>query len=214
MNMQQHISELRPDHQEWEKFINDYASRQARCTTFVPTEVFIRQEIEDITGKIMNQKLFALVVGPFQVTPFLHAVCATMVFEGLTKGRNLTVGQVIEAARAQAEVTNRRTMQWGVGVSTNEQFDPVCFPWIKTGITFAYYIQYLYRKMQDHTLTPARFMVVNNGDGNIINIGSNNPIDAKISINKIGYPNDNGNGAQQHSPGANPPGKLPNDELQ
>lgn len=93
------------------------------------------------------------------------------------------MGQVIDAAKAQAEVTNRRTMQWGVGVELNEQFQNTCYNWIKTGIVYVYYIQYLYKKMKDHTLTVAKFILVL-GDGNVITMGNNNRLDAKISITK------------------------------
>lgn len=195
MNNQQYIAGLRPDNPELEKFINDNGSRQALATTFIPTEVFIQQEIEKINHNIKNHKLFNVDVGvgSFQtVRPFQHSICATIVYEALTSGRNPTVGQVIEAAKGQAEVTNRKTMQWGVGVELNEQFQNICYNWIKTGIVYVYYIQYLYKKMKDHTLTVTKFILVI-GDGNVITMGNNNRMDAKISIDKTDDPKEDVN---------------------
>ncbi|HVI47995.1 MAG TPA: hypothetical protein VM802_24215 [Chitinophaga sp.] len=199
MNYQQYIAGLRPDNPEFEKFINDYGSRQALATAFIPTEVFIQQEIERINHNIKNHKLFNVDVsiGPFQTArPFQHSICATIVFEALMSGRNLTVGQIIETAKAQAEITNRKTMQWGVGVEIGEEFQTTCYNWIKSGIVYVYYIQYLYKKMKDHTLTVAKFILVL-GDGNVITMGNDNHVDAKITIDKASPSKEGVNRASQ-----------------
>lgn len=191
MDKQQNLSDLIPDRQELESFINDYAKRKILGTSYIPTEVFIRYEIEDITKSLLEQKVFVVEVpvSPSQTAkPFMHATCATKVYEALTRGRDLTVGQIIEAAKTECVFSNTKNRQYGypVCVPINEEFEAICYTWIKKGVAFVYYIQYLYRKMQDPALTLDKFTInlINKGDGNVINIGHQNVLDVNISLKK------------------------------
>lgn len=192
MNKQQHLSDLIPDSKELEGFIKDYANREVLGTNYIPTELFVLQEISHITEKVLGRKLMSIEVhvGPSQTAkPFMHAVCATMVFENLTSGKNPTVTQIIEAARAEAEASNRSNKQFGIGVLTGDGFEALCYTWIKTGVAFVYYIRYLYQKMKFPALMPQMFIINvinNNGDGNVINTGNDNNIGAHTTINKLG----------------------------
>lgn len=186
MNKQQNLIDLIPDTEELEKFINDYTKREVFAATFVPTDIFIQQEIEDITSNLSNEKLCGVFVevGQSQLAqPFMHSICATKAFEALTRGRVMTVGQIIESAKVECELSNKINRQKGhpVWVSTGDQFEDICYNWIKIGITFVYYIQYLYQKRSNHKITLEKFkdiiIINNNGDGNVINVGHQNNID-------------------------------------
>lgn len=196
MNKQQYLRELIPDAMELESFVNDYANRVVFGITYVPTDVFIQQEIEDITQKLTKRELMVVevhVTNSQSARPFMHTVCATIVYEALTRGRNKTVGEVIEQARTECEVSNRNHRQIGnpISVPTDGSFDEICYNWIKTGLAFVYYIQFLYNKKRDHTLTPNKFIINimstiihNSGDGNVINTGNNSQINANNTIQK------------------------------
>jgi hypothetical protein len=139
-------------------------------------------------------------ITPFHTArPFNHSFCATKVFQCLTRGRNLTVGQVIEAAKVACEDSNRKIIaQYGkpvVKVHIDDGFETTCMNWIKSGICFVYYIQFLYRKKQDHQLTFDQFktFIINYGDGAFINTGNNTSNKANIQI--IKQPNDEGQSA-------------------
>ncbi|MGN6510371.1 MAG: hypothetical protein ACTHLD_13005, partial [Chitinophaga sp.] len=47
-----------------------------------------------------------------------------------------------------------------------------------------YYIQYLYQKMMDHTVTLDKFTIIIDGDGNVVNTGNQNQLNINNSIKK------------------------------
>ncbi|NLR83038.1 hypothetical protein [Chitinophaga eiseniae] len=190
MNKQYNLLELIPDKDELEKFIADYANREALAASFIPSDIFIQQEIEDITHNLNNRELFGVFVevGNSQMAqPFMHSICATKSFEALTRGRTTTIGQIIDSAKVECDLSNKNNQQKGypVWVSTGGEFEQICFNWIKIGVTFAYYIKYLYNKKSNKAITLDKFrdlVIINTGDGNFINIGDQNSIDCNTSI--------------------------------
>jgi len=189
---QQNLRDIKPDNQELERFITDYTKREPLGTTYIPTLEFIKQEITDIYAKLHNSFLMTIevyVTPAKSAFPFMHSTCATRAFEALTRGHTLTIGQVIEAAKVECENSNRKIIaQFGqpvVKVRTDGDFETICWTWIKTGIAFVYYIQFLYQKMKDHQLTLEKFvLIINTGDGNFFNTGNHASNNINVTIGK------------------------------
>lgn len=178
-----HLMELVPANTELEQFISDYHKREKIATHFIPTSEFIKQEIADFNESARNPLSIEVHISATQsVRLFTHSTYATKAFESLTKGNghNPTVRQLVEQAKAECEGFNKSILrQYGrqvVGVPTDdESFENLIITWIKIGVTFVYYIKFLYEKMEDHLLTFEKYktlIVVNSGDGNVINTGS------------------------------------------
>lgn len=184
-----HLLDLKPENEEFENFISEFQKREKVATTFIPTSEFIRQEIDDFKKRASSPFSVVYHISASEsVRPFSHSICATKVFENLTKGYNVTVGQIIQQAKTECEESNKYIIEkFGrpvVGVSTDGHFEEICFTWIKTGIAFTLYVKFLFKRMEDHSLTFEKFKsiaIVNSGNDVIINVGN----DVRINKNVI-----------------------------
>lgn len=185
----QPLSSLVFSESELTSFKNDYAERIERATYFRPTKNFIEAEISEFTDK-MSRPSFTVTINhtPSEaINLFQHSSCGAKAFNYLMRGEDYLLGQIIDGAREECRIINREILnKYGKAVAyvpcDSEQFDEICLKWIRSGVTFALYIKFLYEQLKAHEIiSPVTSILINNTGNNVlINAGNQNNINASL----------------------------------